>query len=172
MVADQIPNLQAAHAITVTIAPERLRRVGPLVPGVWSHPILGESGREVRGEFLLDTGAYGAMIDRDVADSLVLPQRGMKRVQGIHGSGRLPQYQAQLILPTENVDGMRSVFTMMLDCVGIPSLRQKNLEHEVEIIGILGRQFLAATHMTIDGSTGNIIIRIQPDQNTHEPSWR
>ena len=126
---DQPQNLHMAHAITVMIAPDRLRRVGPLVPGIWSHPILGESGREIRGEFLIDTGAYGAMIDRETADSLVLPQRGMKRVQGIHGSGRLPQYQAQLILPTESAGGTRSAFTMMLDCIGIPSLRQKNLEH-------------------------------------------
>ena len=154
----------ASHqAITVTIAPDRLRRVGPLVPGFWSHPILGESGREVRGDFLIDTGAYGAMIDREVADSLVLPQRGLKRVHGIHGSGRLPQYHAQLILPTETADGLRSAFSMMLDCVGIPSLRQKNLEHEVEIIGILGRQFLAATQLVIDGLTGNVKLTIQGD---------
>lgn len=152
--------MKQQQTITIAIAPERLKRVGPVIPGVWSHPTLGESGREVRGEFLIDTGAYGAMIDAEVAQSLVLPQRGMKRIQGIHGSGRLPEYHAGLILPTEDGAGGRSSYWTMLDCIGIPALRQKNLEHGVEIIGILGREFLAAARLEVDGITGDIRIVI------------
>ena len=46
-----------------------------------------ELGREIRGEFLIDTGAYGAMIDLAVAEMLPLSPLGTRAVHGIHGYG-------------------------------------------------------------------------------------
>ena len=57
--------MQKQIHILVELTPDRLERLGPVVPGWWSRPD-DELGRRVTGEFFLDTGAYGAMIDSDV----------------------------------------------------------------------------------------------------------
>ena len=76
--------------ITVESSPARLENVGPLIPGSWSRHD-DELGRRMPGEFLLDTGAYGAMIDLDVAMELHLADRGTREIHGIHGYGSLRQ---------------------------------------------------------------------------------
>ena len=74
------------YHITVVQTPESLKLVGPLISGAWIRHD-DELGRKIAGEFLIDTGAYGPMIDADVALSLNLSARGMREVHGIHGYG-------------------------------------------------------------------------------------
>jgi predicted aspartyl protease len=139
--------------------PLRLEQVGPLIPGCWSRHD-DELGREVRGEFLIDTGAYGAMIDLEVAEALQLSLQGTREVHGIHGYGTLRQFVSRVSLPAFDEGGSRTVFTEVIECVSVPSLREKNLEHGVEVIGILGRMFLRCAQLRIDGLTGRIELRI------------
>ena len=149
-----------AYRITVASTAERLERVGPLIPGAWSRHD-DELGRQMPGEFLLDTGAYGAMIDLDVAVSLQLAVRGTRQIHGIHGYGSLQQYLANLILPAKDPDGKDCLFEQVMECVGVPSLLEKNREHDVQVIGILGRVFLQSAHLEIDGSAGRITLLIR-----------
>lgn len=136
-----------------------LEQVGPLIPGSWSRHD-DELGREVRGEFLIDTGAYGAMIDLEIAESLLLSLQGSREVHGIHGYGRLQQFLGRVSLPALDEGGKSTLFTTVVECVAVPSLGDKNREHGVEIIGILGRKFLRGSRLTIDGVRGRVELEI------------
>ncbi len=147
------------HRITVEEPPERLKSIGPLIPGSWSRHD-DELGREARGEFLIDTGAYGAMIDDDVAVSLQLRQQGTREIHGIHGYGTLQQYLARVRLPAKTASGADSYFEQVMECVGVPALLEKSREQNANVIGILGRAFLKAAYLEIDSKTGRIVLQI------------
>ena len=144
------------YTILVEAAPERLLYAGPLVPGGWSHPRDEEEAGAVGGEILIDTGAFGAMIDVEVADRLRLPILGTKEIHGIHGYGTVSCYQAKLVLPAKNLIGEDGQFAKIIECIGVPSLTEKNREHGVNVIGIIGRQFLQNVHLEVDGATGKL----------------
>ena len=146
--------------ITVESTPDRLERVGPLVRGSWSRHD-DELKRRMPGEFLIDTGAYGAMIDLDIAVSLQLAVRGTREIHGIHGYGSLQQYLAKLALPAKDPTGNDCLFEQVMECVGVPSLMEKNREHDARVIGILGRIFLQSAHLEVDGSAGRITLLIR-----------
>ena len=147
------------YQIEVATTAARLQSVGPLISGAWSRQS-DELGREIRGEFLIDTGAYGAMIDVEIAEALQLTLQGMREIHGIHGYGRLQQYLGRISLPAIDAEGRRTVYTAVIECVGIPSLRDKNREHGADVIGILGRMFLDHAFLAIDGATGRIELKI------------
>lgn len=148
------------YAISAVSTAERLKLVGPVVSGSWSRHD-DELGRRMPGEFLLDTGAYGAMIDLDVALSLQLAVRGTREIHGIHGYGSLQQYLARLILPAKDAGGNDCLFEQVMECVAVPSLTEKNREHDARVIGILGRVFLQAAHLEIDGCAGRITLLVR-----------
>jgi hypothetical protein len=131
-----------------------------LIPGSWSRHD-DEIGRRMPGEFLIDTGAYGAMIDLDVAISLQLAVRGTREIHGIHGYGSLQQYLAKLILPAKDTGGNDCWFEQVMECVGVPSLTEKNREHDARVIGILGRVFLQSARLEIDGNSGRITLLVR-----------
>lgn len=146
--------------IAVESSSARLESVGPLIPGSWSRHD-DELGRRMPGEFLLDTGAYGAMIDLDVATELHLADRGMREIHGIHGYGSLRQYMAKLVLPANEVDGKSCLFEQVMECVAVPALAEKSRENDAQVIGILGRRFLQSARLEIDGTTGRISLIIR-----------
>jgi hypothetical protein len=110
----------------------------------------------MQGQFLLDTGAYGAMIDLAVAQSLELAPQGLRQIHGIHGYGRLELYIGRRALPAHDGEGHRKDYVTDIECVAVPGLCAKNREQGVEIVGILGRQFLGGAHLTIDGAVGAV----------------
>ena len=144
------------YTISVNLAPERLLYAGPLIPGAWRHPRDEEEAGALGGEILIDTGAFGAMIDVDVADRLRLPVLGTKEIHGIHGYGTVSCSQAKLVLPAQDPIGEDCEFTTIIECIGVPSLTEKNREHGVNVIGIIGRQFLQNVQLEIDGATGKL----------------
>ena len=148
------------YRITVEQKPQSLKLVGPLISGAWSRHD-DELGRKMPGEFLIDTGAYGAMIDSDIALSLQLHVCGTREIHGIHGYGSLQQYLAKLVLPAKGVDGKDCLFEQVMECAGVPALLEKNLEHDAQVIGILGRAFLRSAHLEIDGGAGRITLRLR-----------
>jgi predicted aspartyl protease len=144
------------YTISVNLAPEHLLYAGPLISGAWRHPRDEEVTGSVGGEILVDTGAFGAMIDVDVADRLRLPVLGTKEIHGIHGYGTVSCYQAKLVLPAQDPIGEDCEFTTTIECIGVPSLTEKNREHGVNVIGIIGRQFLQNVQLEIDGESGKL----------------
>jgi predicted aspartyl protease len=144
------------YTISVDAAPERLLYGGPLIPGSWSHPQSQGNADAVSGEILVDTGAFGAMIDLEVADRLGLPMLGVKEIHGIHGYGTVRCYRAKLVLPAQDPTGENCNFIKIIECVGVPALVEKNKEHGAKVIGILGREFLQFAHLEIDGATGKL----------------
>lgn len=143
----------AKYFIRTAASPDRLVEAGPLVRGSWCRE-QDDLGREIKGEFLIDTGSSGAMIDLAVAEMLGLYPRGTRSVHGIHGYGSLHLYLARVVLPALDTDGHPTLYSTALECVGVPSLREKNSEHRVDVIGILGRQFLRHANVTIDHLSG------------------
>ena len=150
------PMARRQYTISINLAPERLLYAGPLIPGAWWDPGDAEEAAWVGGEILVDTGAFGAMIDVDAADRLRLPIFGTKEIHGIHGYGSVSCYQAKLVLPAKDPMGEDCKFITIIECIGVPSLTEKNREHGVNVIGIIGRQFLQNVHLEIDGTTGRI----------------
>jgi hypothetical protein len=147
------------YRITHAMDPERLKSIGPLIPGAWGRRD-DELNREIRGDFLLDTGAYGAMIDLEVAELLHLPELGTREIHGIHGYGTLQQFAAKVILPAKDASGRECAFEQVMECVGVPALTEKSREQNANVIGILGRMFLQNAHLEIDGSSGHVILQI------------
>ncbi len=147
------------YRIVVRLNNSCLEQVGPLVTGNWRRHD-DALGREAQGQFLLDTGAYGAMIDLKVAENLQLPSQGVREVHGIHGYGQLPQFLGQVSLPAQDRNGNRALYTAMLECVGVPSLCDRNRQQGVEVIGILGRIFLRGSRLTIDGVSGIVELEL------------
>lgn len=141
--------------IRLDATPERLLAAGPLVPGSWCREH-DDLGREIKGEFLIDTGALGAMIDLAVAEMLGLWPRGTRTVHGIHGYGALQLYSARVSLPAKDAADQLTLYTTVLECVGVPSLREKSFDQRADVIGILGRQFLRHARLTVDNRTGNV----------------
>jgi hypothetical protein len=151
--------LERRYHIHVSSTAERLRSIGPVIPGAWARHD-DELQREIRGDFLLDTGAYGAMIDLAVAEALQLRLLGAKQIHGIHGYGTLQRYCAKLILPATAASGTAGLFEQVMECVAVPSLREKSSEQNADIVGILGRLFLQNAHLEIDGSSGRLVLQI------------
>ena len=147
------------YTISTKRTPERLLYAGPLIPGAWRHTREQEAS-SVGGEVLIDTGAFGAMIDVEVADRLGLPVLGTKEIHGIHGYGAVSCYQVKLVLAAKDSIGEDCEFMKIFECIGVPSLTEKNREHGVNVIGIIGRQFLQNVHLEIDGATGELKLLI------------
>ena len=150
------------YLIRIDSTPDRLVEAGPLLQGSWSRQH-DDLGREIRGEFLIDTGAYGAMIDLAVAEMLALSPRGTRSVHGIHGYGTLQFYLGRVSLPAVDTEGRQSLYSTVLECVGVPSLREKSFEHHADVIGILGRVFLRNASVRVDNLSGPLELVIVGD---------
>jgi hypothetical protein len=138
------------------VSRQRAEHVGPLIPGAWSRHD-DELGREARGEFLLDTGAYGAMIDLDVAESLQLRLQGSREVHGIHGYGRLQQFLGRVFLANRRYSPRWSSASPCLRS----ARRIANMASRSS--AFLGGCFLHGARLTIDGISGRVEIEISGD---------
>ena len=106
------------HTIAATVSPDKLTQVGPLVAGGWARPD-DDLGREIRGMFLIDTGAYGAMTSMSQS-CCTCPCACAKEIHGIHFYGQLQEYRAQFFLRTQDSEGHASTYMTAMDCVGVP----------------------------------------------------
>lgn len=158
---DQVLELAEAprYRIVTQSNYQQIDRVGPLIEGSWSRHD-DELGREARGQFLIDTGAFGAMIDEEIAELLQLNPQGSREIHGIHGYGRLQQFLGRVSLPVLDQNGNPATFTTVIECVAVPSLTAKNRAHGVEVVGILGRLFLRRARLVVDALTGRVELLI------------
>lgn len=150
--------------VRIDSKPERLVEAGPLVRGSWSRDH-DDLGREIKGEFLIDTGAYGAMIDLAVAEMLQLTPLGTRAVHGIHGYGTLQLYMGRVAMPAVDEAGNSALYSIVIECVGVPALREKSFEQRVDVIGILGRLFLHQARITVDHVSGTLELVIESEPN-------
>jgi predicted aspartyl protease len=150
--------------IRIDSKPERLVEAGPLVRGSWSREH-DDLGREIKGEFLIDTGAYGAMIDLAVAEMLQLTPLGTRAVHGIHGYGTLQLYLGRVAMPAVDEAGNSALYSTVIECVGVPALREKSFEQRADVIGILGRLFLRRARITVDHVSGKLELVIESEPN-------
>jgi hypothetical protein len=109
------------------------------------------------------------MIDLEAAETLQLSLQGIRDVHGIHGYGRLQQYLGRASLPAFDAQGKRTVYTEVVECVAVPSLRDKNRQHGADVIGILGRLFLRHARFTLDSISGKIELHIYDTTNGDQP---
>ena len=72
-----------------------------------------------------------------------------------------------MYLPAVDMDGKPTLYSTVLECVGVPSLREKSHEHRADIIGILGRIFLRNASFTVDHLAGKLELALveQPRDN-------
>jgi len=145
--------------IATSSDPQHLRRVGPLVPGAWADPAKDPLVDKIEGNFLIDTGAGGILIDADVASDLQLTAGGAGNLHGIGGHHDLSKYSARLLLPATDSAG-EVMFSVLVDCFAAPGLRRKHQEFGVDVIGLLGRLFLQFVRLEVDGCSGKVSLHI------------
>lgn len=114
-----------------------------------------------RGAILLDTGADGTSISADVANELGLTPTRMARGFGAGGEHHLPVFLATIGLNIEDpVSGKGTSIAWEQEALGIPSLgagrRVKCNGEDLEIVGLLGRDFLRACRFVYDGTAGTM----------------
>ena len=95
---------------------------------------------------LVDTGARGNCIDSDLAGRLSLPVVDRGDVSGVHGSGEMNVYLAQMTIPALG-------FTFRGRFVGA-HLAAGGLEYAA----LIGRNSLRSFTMTYSGDTGSVAI--------------
>lgn len=100
------------------------------------------------------------MIDEEVAFEIGLVSDRTWQVHGAHGSNTSSRYVAKLILPVTDVMGRSVALGMPMECTGIPKLREQHREFGVEVVGILGRNFLQFCQLLIDGEKGEVGVTI------------
>lgn len=144
--------------INVEMAPRLLLRSGPLIPGAWQHPEF--QGPVIEGEFLLDTGSGGAMIDNSVAERLGLPALRKTSVWGAHGRGSLTKYNVCMLLTARQKNGGATRLRMPIECAGAPGLTEGHSKHGTNVIGVIGRNLLQFCDLRINGLTGRISLEI------------
>lgn len=141
--------------IATDISPAELMRYGPVVPGAWQH-----NDAIVRGKFLIDTGAGGIFVCETVAQKLGLPHQRMSSVHGPTGKASLNQYMAHLQLPAKDAQRRDVLFNAPVECQGVPDLSVNHEAYGIDLIGILGRQFLQFVRLDLNGVTGQVMLHI------------
>jgi hypothetical protein len=165
------------HMIQVCGAQD-LQQVGPLVPGAWQVTkdrlmqlaALGiPEPPPVQGYMLIDTGSPSIVIDESVAKQLKLKLTGRENeVAGIHGMGKLLEYEATLFLPLDSESYKSGWYGFPVAAWSSPTLRADHDKFDfktadgtpISVIGILGRLFLQFVTFTYDGLKGSLEIKI------------
>jgi hypothetical protein len=145
--------------IEADLPPVVLRKHGPLVPGRWTSTASDQQS-SIDDYFLVDTGASGFCIDQSIADSLGLVPTGTDRVHGVHGHSDSKKYFANLVLPV-SIQGQTHVrFAIPVECTGVPGLLAQYGNSQYRVVGIIGRNLLQFCKLTVDGTSGNVILEI------------
>ena len=155
-----------------------LEQVGALVIAEWSVPksLAEQLSREgkpvphpVAGHVLVDTGAGKTSIAQHTAEQLGLTPTGTSSSFGAHGQQESVRYRADFTLRIIDSDGKTlSVCFEDHEVMGIPKMKESfdqfglrdpngNL---VNVIGVLGREFLRHAKLTYNGPQGTVDFEI------------
>ncbi|SDR10578.1 hypothetical protein SAMN05216569_3119 [Pseudoxanthomonas sp. CF125] len=99
-------------------------------------------------------------IDQAVAESLSLVSHSKMEVHGVNGMTMASKYIANLTLPVVDGAGRSFAFRFPVDCTGVPDLAKRYARDSINLVGILGRNFLQFCSVTIDGTTGRTSVQI------------
>lgn len=166
------PKEQAPAGFVHAYGPGVLADYGPLILAYWTVPTVVEDYLRkqgatvpdpVHGALLLDTGATGTCISIKAADALGLQATRMAPGFGSGGDTLNPVFQAKLHIPMANPGGVTRVIMREDEVQGIPKLEEHFKRNplaysgaQIELIGLLGRDVLAATRFTYDGLVGTL----------------
>jgi Aspartyl protease len=186
--ARNVPTVEIPRIQTRTIqryGPEFLQRCGPMMVGSWWLPqalaqVRAASGKSIpppkKGAILIDTGADGTCISESVARGLGLHPTRSQRGYGAGGEHQLPVFLAAIEIEIKDPASNRATrIGWEQEALGIPSLgaaRKVNCDGvDLEIIGLLGRDFLRFCRVVYDGPAGTIefelnmaAIKLQPSR--------
>lgn len=146
---------------------------GPWLEAKWGVPAplakaLEAAGRPVpapiEGCLLLDTGATRTCISCLAADRLQLQPVGQVDGFGAGGAHKNPLYFAHLMIPIRDHRGLGTMLHAEVPCLGVPDLEKPALStgglsfegRPMELIGLLGRDFLARTTFVYNGKEGHL----------------
>lgn len=148
-----------------------LVKFGPLIKAQWqvdpdTQKELTLRGwpipKPVEGYMLVDTGAYSTVIDSDVAKEMGLVPTGRETISGIGGEGLTYKYLAQIFLFVGDVHGAGVAISLHNEFVSgnIRKLHEMRKLTEpdgtpIQVIGLLGRDFLKFATLTYKGSDGS-----------------
>lgn len=112
------------------------------------------------GAILIDTGADGTAISASVARELGLRPTRIQQGFGAGGEHQLPVFLATIELEITDPSGASTKIGWEQEALGIPSLgagRRVICDGEsMEIIGLLGRDFLRFCRVVYDGAEGTL----------------
>ena len=124
----------------------------------------------VAGWVLVDTGAGKTCIAQHTADHLGLTPQGTANSFGAHGAQTSTRYRADFSLRINNPTTGKTLSLTFHDhdVMAIPKMKESFDQFEVRdetgnlinVIGVLGREFLAHTKLHYDGPAGTIDFEI------------
>ena len=68
-------------------------------------------------------------------------------------------------MPAVDEAGNSALYSTVIECVGVPALREKSFEQRADVIGILGRLFLRQARITVDHLSGKLELVIESKPN-------
>jgi hypothetical protein len=157
---------------TSRVGPANLRDVGPLIPAAWTLPrprLMDLHARSlpeptpIQGFMLIDTGAAGLIIDASVVRELGLEPTGRSRQgHGLSGSAMFDEYEASLLMPLTDGQGVQNWKGLPVCAWLMPDLRifEPEGENPPRIVGIIGRLLLRYATFRYDGRNGAVELHI------------
>ena len=163
---------------------EALGNIGPLIRAEWHVPAelantlrrqLKKVPKPVTGYMLIDTGAGATAIAEHAAQQLELNVIGMTPNFGVAGLQSLNRYYARFAMliagrrpPTKVITREFSVcgtkeldkYSEQLTNLGLPGYK-----HPINLIGLLGRDFLRSARLTYDGPAKTFKLEWRPESS-------
>ncbi len=123
----------------------------------------------VHGFMLVDTGATVSCISIEVATKLGLKQTGYRTTFGAHGPNQMPEYLVRVMVPMDDGAGNQVARFIERPIGAVPQLNQA-IAHlgiakngtNYDLVGLLGRDFLASTTLIYRGAKGSFDIVLEP----------
>jgi hypothetical protein len=168
------------HRGKVSDPPQGLVVVGPLVAVRFQLDPIEANARRGQGEFLpesvagkvmIDTGASGTHVFDSIPRHFSLVPIRYVPVIGVNGKPEdRPVYRLALVLQMEGAEGRMAEATYTADMIGAPGTFELPGFPE-QVIGLLGRDFLAHFHFYYHGPSGEYeLVRHEPETRKEAPA--
>lgn len=167
-----------AYGTDPAMACHGLSSIGPLFNVAWGPSSVVEQAMisngqtpppPIAGQILVDTGADATCISQNVVDALGLKPSGQSQTFGVHGSQAANLYTAKLYMKI-NDQGEETEIFFERSAIAIPNLGQhfhptaRWNGRPINLVGLLGRDFLSLVTMTYDGPKGKFRIEVHLDK--------
>lgn len=160
----------------IVMGPDVMVGLGPMAAAVWSVPsqrvaALTAEGKAipppVTGHLLVDTGATGTCIALHAAEQLGLKPHATTPNHGAHGEHESQIFLVHFSLAIRDGNGPLLAIEREMSVPAIPDMQLAYAKLQVQmngqplnVIGVLGRDFLRHARMTYDGPRGIVEIEM------------